>query len=148
MWYLKLRTFITSVLKDESGANAVEYALIMALVAVFIIAAVILMSTEIANLFNQMAICLSDAVNGSAAVFSAIAKSAMGAARWLRPPGRPMLSVNPPAPGLRWNVDFRGGLQAGGVLPLPGESTLPEAVASLPGPASFGEIGRDYPCGI
>ncbi len=69
MWYLKLRTFITSVLKDDSGANAVEYALIMALVAVFIIAAVILMSTEIGNLFNAMAACLSDAVNCSAATF-------------------------------------------------------------------------------
>ncbi len=69
MWYLKLRTFITSLLKDESGANAVEYALIMALVAVFIIAAVILMSTEIGNLFNAMAACLSDAVNCSAATF-------------------------------------------------------------------------------
>ncbi len=42
MWYLKLRTFITSLLKDESGANAVAYALIMAVVADFIIAAVIL----------------------------------------------------------------------------------------------------------
>ncbi len=69
MWYLKLRTFITSVLKDEDGANAVEYALIMALVAVFIIAAVILMSTEIGNLFNAMANCLSDAVNCSAGTF-------------------------------------------------------------------------------
>ncbi len=69
MWYLKLRTFITSLLKDEDGANAVEYALIMALVAVFIIAAVILMSTEIGNLFNAMAACLSDAVHCSAATF-------------------------------------------------------------------------------
>ena len=69
MWYLKLQSFITSVLKDESGANAVEYALIMALVAVFIIAAVILMATEIGNLFNSMASCLSDAVNCSAALF-------------------------------------------------------------------------------
>ncbi len=69
MWYLKLRTFIMSLLKDESGANAVEYALIMALVAVFIIAAVILMATEIGNLFNAMAGCLSDAVNCSAATF-------------------------------------------------------------------------------
>ena len=24
MWYLKLRTFITSVIKDEGGANAVN----------------------------------------------------------------------------------------------------------------------------
>ncbi len=69
MWYLKLRTFITSLLKDEDGANAVEYALIMALVAVFIIAAVILMATEIGNLFNSMASCLSDAVNCSATTF-------------------------------------------------------------------------------
>ncbi len=69
MWYLKLRTFITSLLKDESGANAVEYALIMALVAVFIIAAVILMATEVGNLFNAMANCLSDAVNCSPGTF-------------------------------------------------------------------------------
>ncbi len=69
MWYLKLQTFITSLLRDESGANAVEYALIMALVAVFIIAAVILMATEIGNLFNAMANCLSDAVNCSATTF-------------------------------------------------------------------------------
>ncbi len=69
MWYRKLQSFITSVLKDEDGANAVEYALIMALVAVFIIAAVILMATEIGNLFNAMAVCLSDAVNCSAGTF-------------------------------------------------------------------------------
>ncbi len=69
MWYLKLQTFIMSLLEDESGANAVEYALIMALVAVFIIAAVILMATEIGNLFNAMASCLSDAANCSAGTF-------------------------------------------------------------------------------
>ncbi len=65
MWHLKLVNFITSLMRDESGANAVEYALIMALVAVFIIAAVILMATEIGNLFNSMANCLADAVNCS-----------------------------------------------------------------------------------
>ena len=69
MWYPKLRTFITSLLRDESGANAVEYALIMALVAVFIIAAVILMATEIGNLFNSMANCLADAVNCTPSTF-------------------------------------------------------------------------------
>ncbi len=55
MRYLKLQTFILSLLQDDSGANAVEYALIMALVAVFIMAAVILMATEIGNLFNPTA---------------------------------------------------------------------------------------------
>ncbi len=69
MRYLKLQTFITSVLKDDSGANAVEYALIMALVAVFIISAVILMATEIGSLFNSMAECLSDAVNCTSGTF-------------------------------------------------------------------------------
>ncbi len=69
MWYLKLQSLIPSLLKDEGGANAVEYALIMALVAVFIIAAVILMSTEIGDLFNAMAACLSDSVNCSPATF-------------------------------------------------------------------------------
>ncbi len=41
----------------------------MALVAVFIIAAVILMATEIGHLFNPMAAGLSDAVNRGAARF-------------------------------------------------------------------------------
>ncbi len=69
MWYFKLHTLLLSLVKDKRGANAVEYALIMALVAVFIIAAVILMATEIGNLFNAMAACLSDAVNCSATTF-------------------------------------------------------------------------------
>ncbi len=43
MWYLKLRTFITSLLKDESGANAVEFALIVTLGSVVFTAAVIVM---------------------------------------------------------------------------------------------------------
>ncbi len=41
MWYLKLQTNIASLLKDDGGANAVKYALIMALVAVFIISPVL-----------------------------------------------------------------------------------------------------------
>ncbi len=69
MWWFKLRKLLLSLVKDKRGANAVEYALIMALVAVFIIAAVILMATEIGNLFNAMAACLSDAVNCTAAAF-------------------------------------------------------------------------------
>ncbi len=69
MWRFKLHTLLLSLLRDKRGANAVEYALIMALVAVFIIAAVILMATEIGNLFNAMAACLSDAVNCDAGTF-------------------------------------------------------------------------------
>ena len=69
MWWFKLHTLLLSLRKDDSGANAVEYALIMALVAVFIIAAIILMATEISNLFNAMAACLADSVNCSPATF-------------------------------------------------------------------------------
>ncbi len=58
-----------SLLRDKRGADAVEYALIMALVAVLIVVAVILMATEIGNHFNQMAACLSDAANCSPATF-------------------------------------------------------------------------------
>ena len=45
MWYLKFRTFITSLLKDEGGLNAVEFALIVTLVAVVLTAAVIVMAS-------------------------------------------------------------------------------------------------------
>ena len=69
MRYLKLQTFLPSLLKDDSGANAVEYAFIMALCAVFIIGGLILMSTQIGNLFNAMKNCQADAVNRNAAAF-------------------------------------------------------------------------------
>ena len=61
MRYLKLQTTITSLLQDESGANAVKYAVIMALVADFVISAVILMAAGTDDLFNAMAACLSGA---------------------------------------------------------------------------------------
>ncbi len=54
MWYLNLRSFILSLLRDESGAVGVEYALIVALVAVFIVGSDNI-ATEIVNLFNSMA---------------------------------------------------------------------------------------------
>ncbi len=54
MRYLKLQTTITSLLRDESGTVAVEYALIVALVAVFIVGSDNI-ATEIGNLFNSMA---------------------------------------------------------------------------------------------
>ncbi len=50
-----LQNYVVSLLRDKGGANAVEYALIMALVAVFIIAGVIAMSGAIGTLFNNMA---------------------------------------------------------------------------------------------
>ncbi len=69
MWWFKLHTLLLSLVKDKRGANAVEYALIMALVAVFIIAGVILMATEIGNVFVATANCLDDVANCTTATF-------------------------------------------------------------------------------
>ncbi len=69
MSWFKLHTLLLSMLKDKRGGNAVEYALIMALVAVFIIGAVILMATEIGHLFTSMAHCLDHVVHCSAEDF-------------------------------------------------------------------------------
>ena len=63
MWYLKLRTFITSLLKDESGANAVEYAITMVFAAVFIIGGLLSMSTGLKKPLTDMAVCLADVDN-------------------------------------------------------------------------------------
>ena len=62
MWQylLLIISFLLSFLGDESAANAVEYSLIMALVAVFIIAGILAMSGEMGELFNKMAECLDD----------------------------------------------------------------------------------------
>ncbi len=53
-------SFLLSFLRDESAANAVEYSLIMALVAVFLIAGILAMSGEMGELFNNMEECLDD----------------------------------------------------------------------------------------
>jgi len=46
-WYIAVRY-------GEKGATAVEYALIVALIAVVIIAAVTLLGAKIANIFNNV----------------------------------------------------------------------------------------------
>ena len=51
------------MLKDESGANAVEYALIMALAAVFIIGGLLTLSSAIREPLADMAVCLADPAN-------------------------------------------------------------------------------------
>ena len=54
MWYLNLRTFILSLLRDESGSVAVECALFVSMVAVFFVV-FDNVATEIVNLLNSMA---------------------------------------------------------------------------------------------
>ncbi len=67
LWVLK--DYFVTLLRHKGGANAVEYALIMALVAVFIIAGVIAMSGAIGDLFNNMASCLGDVPGCNTATF-------------------------------------------------------------------------------
>jgi pilus assembly protein Flp/PilA len=47
--------FVTKFLKDESGATAIEYGLIIALVAVVIITAVGAVGTKLETTFNEAA---------------------------------------------------------------------------------------------
>ncbi len=68
LWVFK--DYVVTLLRHKGGANAVEYALIMALVAVFIIAGILAMSGAIGNLFNSMASCLSDTPGCNTATFS------------------------------------------------------------------------------
>ncbi len=64
-----LQNYVVTLLRDGGGANAVEYALIMALVAVFIIAGVLAMSGAIGTLFKSMATCLGNAPTCNTATF-------------------------------------------------------------------------------
>lgn len=54
-------TKITSFIKDESGATAIEYGLIAALIAVAIIATLSLVGGHLTNTFNKVAGNLSAA---------------------------------------------------------------------------------------
>lgn len=46
--------FVTRFLKDESGATAIEYGLIAALIAVVLIAAVTALGTKLSSLFQAI----------------------------------------------------------------------------------------------
>ena len=50
-----MKKFISKFMSDESGATAIEYGLIAALIAVVIIAAVTALGTNISSRFNQVA---------------------------------------------------------------------------------------------
>jgi pilus assembly protein Flp/PilA len=56
-----MRMFADKLLRDESGATAIEYGLIAALISVVIIAAVTLVGTNLSTVFNSIATALSTA---------------------------------------------------------------------------------------
>jgi pilus assembly protein Flp/PilA len=53
-----MRTLISTFLANDSGATAIEYALICSLIAVFIIAALQLLGTKLSSEFSEVAAAL------------------------------------------------------------------------------------------
>ena len=56
---IKFKQMITQLIHDEQGVTAIEYGLIAALIAVVIITAVALVGTNLNDLFNRVATCLT-----------------------------------------------------------------------------------------
>ncbi|PHR93753.1 MAG: Flp family type IVb pilin [Robiginitomaculum sp.] len=56
-----MQNFVTRFVKDESGATAIEYGLIAALISVGIIAAASALGANVSNKFND----ISNAVNAA-----------------------------------------------------------------------------------
>ncbi|WP_229054959.1 Flp family type IVb pilin [Aeromicrobium sp. Leaf350] len=54
-FYATLLSFVAAPKKDEKGATAVEYGLLVALIAAAIIVAVTLFGTNLSTLFNSVA---------------------------------------------------------------------------------------------
>jgi pilus assembly protein Flp/PilA len=54
MTYLNLLKMARNIKKDESGATAIEYGLIAALIAVIIIGAVALVGTDLSTMFQTV----------------------------------------------------------------------------------------------
>ena len=60
-----LNTLLTRFQKDESGATAIEYGLIAALISVVIIVAITLVGTNLEDVFNRVADELGGALDGA-----------------------------------------------------------------------------------
>lgn len=53
-----MRTFVSKLLSDRSGATAIEYGLIAALIAVVIIVAITMVGSNLSKTFNTVATSL------------------------------------------------------------------------------------------
>ena len=56
-----MRDFMTKMFSDRSGATAIEYGLIAALISVVIIGAITLVGTNLSNVFQRVATSLAAA---------------------------------------------------------------------------------------
>ena len=55
---MQITRFLQKLLRDEEGVTAIEYALIAALIAVFIIASVQIVGTQLAIVFGKVSAAL------------------------------------------------------------------------------------------
>jgi pilus assembly protein Flp/PilA len=62
----KIRSWIRSFTKDEKGATAVEYGIMVALIAVVIIVTVALLGASLNTIFGQVQNCIAQASTGGA----------------------------------------------------------------------------------
>ena len=67
-----MKTFI-NMLKDNSGASAAEYALILAIVGTAIAGAAVLLGSAISNSMSSAAACISQQTSGCQATTTAAA---------------------------------------------------------------------------
>lgn len=61
-----MKKFLNWFRQEESGQGMVEYALIIALIAIVVVAALVVLGPKIANLFTQTGDELDKAVSGGA----------------------------------------------------------------------------------
>jgi len=57
--------FLRDLIKDEEGASAVEYGLILGLVAIVIVGVLLTIGTDLNSLFGNTSDCLSAAAGGT-----------------------------------------------------------------------------------
>lgn len=62
-----MRKFVTSFLRDDSGASAAEYALILAIVGSVIVIAALGLADSIGGAMDDAASCISNPVSTNAA---------------------------------------------------------------------------------
>ena len=60
-----MKKFVTQFMNDESGATAIEYGLIAALIAVVIITATTALGTQIKGKFNEIQTAIGAATNSA-----------------------------------------------------------------------------------
>ena len=67
MGYYIMKTFLKTFLRDESGASAAEYALILVVIGIAIVAGGLTLSSAIGTAMSDAASCIGDPSTGGVA---------------------------------------------------------------------------------